>query len=43
VQWYTFWAAISVLILTIFFDLVQSMEGRCKLTKLTTLRADDVI
>lgn len=27
VQWYTFWVAIIILILTIFFGLVQSIEG----------------
>ncbi|KAH8734453.1 hypothetical protein BGZ61DRAFT_442574 [Ilyonectria robusta] len=27
VQWYTFWVAVLVLVLTIFFGLVQSIEG----------------
>lgn len=27
VQWYTFWVAVLVLALTIFFGLVQSIEG----------------
>ncbi|ROW00376.1 hypothetical protein VMCG_07260 [Cytospora schulzeri] len=27
VQWYTFWVAILVLVLTIFFGLIQSIEG----------------
>lgn len=27
VQWYTFWVAVLVLILTIFFGLIQSIEG----------------
>lgn len=27
VQWYTFWIAIWVLIMTVFFGLVQSVEG----------------
>lgn len=27
VQWYTFWVAVLVLILTIFFGVVQSIEG----------------
>lgn len=27
VQWYTFWTAIVVLILTVFLRLVQSVEG----------------
>lgn len=27
VQWYTFWVAIMVLMLTVFFGLVQSVEG----------------
>jgi hypothetical protein len=27
VQWYTFWVAIVVLALTLFFGLVQSVEG----------------
>lgn len=26
-QWYTFWVAVTVLILTIFFGIVQSVEG----------------
>lgn len=27
VQWYTFWVAILVFLVTIFFGLVQSLEG----------------
>jgi hypothetical protein len=27
VQWYTFWVAVLVLILTVFFGVVQSIEG----------------
>ena len=27
VQWYTFWIAATVLVLTVFFGLVQSIEG----------------
>jgi hypothetical protein len=27
VQWYTFWVAIVILALTIFFGLIQSIEG----------------
>jgi len=27
VQWYTFWVAMLVLFLTVFFGLVQSIEG----------------
>lgn len=26
-QWYTFWIAVVVLVLTIFFGVVQSVEG----------------
>lgn len=26
-QWYTFWVAVAVLILTIFFGIIQSIEG----------------
>ncbi|KAF2625647.1 hypothetical protein BU25DRAFT_432621 [Macroventuria anomochaeta] len=33
VQWYTFWVAIVVLILTIFFGLVQSIEGALQVYK----------
>ncbi|KAF1963554.1 hypothetical protein CC80DRAFT_587938 [Byssothecium circinans] len=33
VQWYTFWVAILVLILTIFFGLVQSIEGALQVYK----------
>lgn len=33
VQWYTFWVAILVLILTIFFGLVQCVEGALKVYK----------
>ena len=31
--WYTFWVAILILILTIFFGLVQSMEGALQVYK----------
>jgi hypothetical protein len=27
VQWYTFWVAVLVLILTVFFGVIQSIEG----------------
>lgn len=27
VQWYTFWVAVLVLVLTILFGLIQSIEG----------------
>lgn len=33
VQWYTFWAAIFILVLTIFFGLVQSIEGGLQVYK----------
>lgn len=33
VQWYTFWVAIVVLFLTIFFGLVQSIEGALQVYK----------
>ena len=33
VQWYTFWVAILVLCLTIFFGLVQSIEGAMQVYK----------
>lgn len=33
VQWYTFWVAIIVLALTIFFGLVQSIEGALQVYK----------
>lgn len=33
VQWYTFWVAISVLLLTIFFGMVQSIEGALQVYK----------
>lgn len=33
VQWYTFWVAILVLTLTIFFGLVQSIEGALQVYK----------
>lgn len=33
VQWYTFWVAVLVLILTIFFGLVQSIEGALQVYK----------
>lgn len=26
-QWYTFWVAVAVLVLTVFFGIVQSVEG----------------
>jgi hypothetical protein len=32
-QWYTFWVAIMVLLLTIFFGLVQSIEGALQVYK----------
>ncbi|KAH8598463.1 hypothetical protein B0O99DRAFT_591746 [Bisporella sp. PMI_857] len=33
VQWYTFWVAILVLLLTIFFGLIQSVEGALQVYK----------
>jgi len=33
VQWYTFWIAAVVLILTIFFGVVQSVEGALQVYK----------
>lgn len=33
VQWYTFWVAIMVLLLTIFFGIVQSIEGALQVYK----------
>lgn len=33
VQWYTFWVAVLVLTLTIFFGLVQSIEGALQVYK----------
>ncbi|PLB52137.1 hypothetical protein P170DRAFT_507003 [Aspergillus steynii IBT 23096] len=33
VQWYTFWVAIFVLLLTLFFGLVQSIEGALQVYK----------
>jgi hypothetical protein len=33
VQWYTFWVAILVLVLTIFFGLIQSIEGALQVYK----------
>ncbi|KAF4964631.1 hypothetical protein FSARC_7473 [Fusarium sarcochroum] len=33
VQWYTFWAAILVFLLTVFFGLVQSIEGALQVYK----------
>jgi hypothetical protein len=33
VQWYTFWVAIVILFLTIFFGLVQSIEGALQVYK----------
>ncbi|CAN9433475.1 unnamed protein product [Alternaria alternata] len=32
-QWYTFWIAVSVLCLTVFFGLVQSIEGALQVYK----------
>lgn len=33
VQWYTFWVAVLVLTLTIFFGLIQSIEGALQVYK----------
>jgi hypothetical protein len=33
VQWYTFWVAVLVLILTVFFGVVQSIEGALQVYK----------
>jgi len=33
VQWYTFWVAIVVLLLTVFFGFVQSIEGAIQVYK----------
>lgn len=33
VQWYTFWVAVLVLCLTIFFGVVQSVEGAMQVYK----------
>ena len=33
VQWYTFWVAVLVLFLTVFFGLVQSIEGALQVYK----------
>lgn len=33
VQWYTFWVAVIVLVLTVFFGLVQSIEGALQVYK----------
>jgi hypothetical protein len=33
VQWYTFWVAVVVLFLTIFFGMVQSIEGAIQVYK----------
>ncbi|KAF2178669.1 hypothetical protein K469DRAFT_731671 [Zopfia rhizophila CBS 207.26] len=33
VQWYTFWVAVVVLFLTIFFGIVQSIEGALQVYK----------
>lgn len=33
VQWYTFWVAVWVLILTILFGLIQSIEGALQVYK----------
>ncbi|OCK76446.1 hypothetical protein K432DRAFT_446028 [Lepidopterella palustris CBS 459.81] len=35
VQWYTFWVAILVLVLTLFFGLVQCIEGALQLQRTT--------
>jgi len=32
-QWYTFWIAVTVLCLTVFFGLVQSIEGALQVYK----------
>lgn len=32
-QWYTFWVAVAVLVLTIFFGLIQSIEGALQVYK----------
>lgn len=32
-QWYTFWVAIAVLLLTVFFGIVQSIEGALQVYK----------
>lgn len=32
-QWYTFWTAIVVLVLTVFFGLIQSIEGAIQVYK----------
>lgn len=33
VQWYTFWVAVLVLLLTLFFGVVQSIEGALQVYK----------
>lgn len=33
VQWYTFWVAVFVLVLTVFFGFVQSIEGALQVYK----------
>jgi hypothetical protein len=33
VQWYTFWIAVLILCLTVFFGLVQSIEGALQVYK----------
>lgn len=33
IQWYTFWVAILVLVLTLFFGLIQSIEGALQVYK----------
>jgi len=33
VQWYTFWVAVLVLLLAVFFGLVQSVEGALQVYK----------
>jgi hypothetical protein len=33
VQWYTFWIAVLVLVLTVFFGVVQSIEGALQVYK----------
>jgi hypothetical protein len=32
-QWYTFWVAVAVLVLTVFFGFVQSIEGALQVYK----------
>jgi len=33
VQWYTFWIAVFILCLTVFFGLIQSIEGALQVYK----------